>query len=99
MVSYIIAGKADDPTFAFAEYAAKMVQQACPNIFFHYEMKHPDEWKDFINAVFRKYDFNGYGENFSGSLVWTHEGELIGTLPNLCRTLLLRSMESEISLK
>jgi hypothetical protein len=79
MASYIIAGKADDLHFARAEYAAKQIEAACPNIFFRYEMKHPDMWQDFINSVFRKYDFDGYSEDFAGPLVWTHEGDLIGS--------------------
>jgi len=78
MASYIIAGKADDPSYARAEYAAKQIESFCPNIFFKYEMKHPDDWKEFINAVFRKYDFEGYAEDFAGPLVWTHEGQLVG---------------------
>jgi len=78
MASYIIAGKADDVSFARAEFAAKQIEASCPNIFFHYEMKHPDIWHDFINSVFRKYDFDGYPDDFPGPLVWTHEGTLIG---------------------
>lgn len=78
MASYIIAGKADDPSYARAEYAAKQVESFCPNIFFKYEMKHPDDWKEFINAVFRKFDFEGYPEDFPGPLVWSHEGQLVG---------------------
>jgi len=78
MASYIIAGKADDVSFARAEFAAKQIEALCPNIFFRYEMKHPDLWSDFIKGVFRKYDFDGYPEDFSGPLVWTHEGDLVG---------------------
>jgi len=78
MASYVIAGRADDPSFARAEYAAKQIEAACPNVFFRYEMKHPDAWKDFICSVFRQYDFHGYPEDFGGPLVWTHEGELVG---------------------
>lgn len=78
MASYIIAGKADDVSFARAEFAAKQIEASCPNIFFRYEMKHPDVWQEFINSVFRKYDFDGYAEDFPGPLVWTHEGDLIG---------------------
>lgn len=78
MASYIIAGKADDVSFARAEFAAKQIEAHCPNIFFRYEMKHPDMWQDFIKNIFRKYDFHGYAEDFPGPLVWTHEGDLIG---------------------
>jgi len=78
MASFIIAGKADDVSFARAEYAAKQIEASCPNIFFQYEMKHPDLWQGFIQSVFRKYDFDGYPEDFAGPLVWTHEGDLIG---------------------
>jgi len=78
MASYIIAGKADDVSFARAEFAAKQIEASCPNIFFRYEMKHPDHWQQFITSIFRKYDFDGYADDFSGPLVWTHEGELIG---------------------
>jgi hypothetical protein len=77
MASYIIAGKANDDSFARAEFAAKQIEASCPNIFFRFEMKHPDIWPEFISAVFRKYDFTGAPENFP-CLVWTHEGELIG---------------------
>lgn len=79
MASYIIAGKADDPSFARAEYAAKQIEAACPNVMFHYEMKLPEHWKEFITTVFRRYDFDAYSEEFAGPLVWTHEGELIGS--------------------
>lgn len=78
MASYIIAGKADDVCFARAEFAAKQIEAHCPNIFFRYEMKHPDMWQDFIKKVLRKYDFHGYPDDFPGPLVWTHEGDLIG---------------------
>ncbi|CAE8591130.1 unnamed protein product, partial [Polarella glacialis] len=78
MSSYIIAGKADDPSFARAEYAAKQVLALYPNIFMRFEMKHPDEWRDFINSICRKYDFAHYPADFSGPLVWTLEGSLIG---------------------
>jgi len=78
MASYVIAGKADDPSFARALHTAKQIEAACPNVFFVYEMKHPDCWKEFINDVFRKYDFHGYPEDFPGPLVWTQEGDLIG---------------------
>jgi hypothetical protein len=78
MTSYFIAGKADDPSFARAEYVAKQIEVSYPNIFFHYEMKHPDDWKDFINSVFQKYDFDEYPEDYPGPLIWTHEGHLIG---------------------
>jgi len=78
MTCYVIAGKADDPAFARAEYAAKQVEAACPNVFFQYEMKLPDLWKEFILSVFRKYDFDSFSEDFSGPLIWTHEGTLIG---------------------
>lgn len=81
MASYIIAGKADDPSLARAEFCAKQIEAACPNIYFHFEMKHPDQWKAFINSIFRKYDFTGYSEDFAGPLVWTHEGQLIGGSP------------------
>lgn len=79
MASYFIAGKADDPAFARAEFAAKLIESACPSVIFHFEMRHPDEWKEFITSVFRKYDFDGYNDEFSGPLVWTHEGNLIGS--------------------
>jgi hypothetical protein len=79
MASYIIAGKADDVSFARAEFAAKQIEAACPNIFFHYEMKHPDMWSDFVKNVFRKYDFVGFPDDFPGPLIWTHEGDLIGS--------------------
>lgn len=79
MSAYVIAGRADDPSFARAELAAKQVEAIYPNVFFHFEMKHPDQWKEFINTVYRKYDFDGYPEDFPGPLVWTHEGELIGS--------------------
>jgi len=78
MTSFFIAGKADDPSFARAEYVAKQIEVSYPNIFFHYEMKHPDDWKEFINSVFRKYDFDEYPEDYPGPLIWTHEGHLIG---------------------
>eukprot|EP00929_Paragymnodinium_shiwhaense_P056255 TRINITY_DN28161_c0_g1_i1.p1 TRINITY_DN28161_c0_g1~~TRINITY_DN28161_c0_g1_i1.p1 ORF type:complete len:492 (+),score=111.50 TRINITY_DN28161_c0_g1_i1:67-1542(+) len=78
MTCYIVAGKADDPSFARAEYAAKQIQAACPGVFFRFEMKHPDAWKEFINDVYKKYDFRNYPEDFAGPLVWTHEGDLIG---------------------
>jgi len=78
MASYVIAGKADDPAFARAEFAAKQIEAACPNVYFQYEMKHPDAWKDFILSVFRQYDFHGFNDEFGGPLVWTHEGELVG---------------------
>jgi hypothetical protein len=78
MTSYFIAGKADDPSFARAEYVAKQIEVSYPNIFFHYEMKHPDDWKEFINSVFRKYDFDEYPEDYPGPLIWTHEGHLVG---------------------
>lgn len=78
MASYIIAGKADDVSFARAEFAAKQIEASCPNIFFRYEMKHPDFWQEFIVSIFRKYDFDGYPDDFPGPLVWTHEGDLIG---------------------
>lgn len=81
MASYIIAGKADDPSLARAEFCAKQIEAACPNIYFHFEMKHPDQWKEFINSIFRKYDFTGYSEDFAGPLVWTHEGQLVGGSP------------------
>jgi len=78
MTSYFIAGKADDPSFARAEYVAKQIEVSYPHIFFHYEMKHPDDWKEFISSVFRKYDFDEYPEDYPGPLIWTHEGHLIG---------------------
>eukprot|EP00927_Polykrikos_kofoidii_P080516 TRINITY_DN77404_c0_g1_i1.p1 TRINITY_DN77404_c0_g1~~TRINITY_DN77404_c0_g1_i1.p1 ORF type:complete len:510 (-),score=69.51 TRINITY_DN77404_c0_g1_i1:225-1700(-) len=78
MASYIIAGKAGCVSFARNEYVAKMIEAACPGVFFHFEMKHPDMWEGFINDVFRKYDFDGFPENFEGPLIWTHEGDLIG---------------------
>lgn len=78
MASYVIAGKAGCASFARAEYAAKQIQTACPGVFFHFEMKHPDMWEEFIKDVFRKYDFDGYSETFEGPLVWTHEGDLVG---------------------
>lgn len=78
MASYIIAGKADDVSFARAEFAAKQIEASCPNIFFRYEMKHPDSWQQFFQSVVRKYDFDGYPDDFAGPLVWTHEGDLIG---------------------
>lgn len=78
MASYVIAGRADDPSFARAEFAAKQIEAACPNVFFRYEMRHPDSWKEFICNVFRQYDFDGYSEEFGGPLIWTHEGELVG---------------------
>jgi hypothetical protein len=78
MASFIIAGKADDVSFARTEFAAKQIEALCPNIFFRYEMKHPDQWQDFITSVFRKYDFDTFPADFEGPLVWTHEGDLIG---------------------
>jgi len=78
MSSYIVAGKADDPSFARAEYVAKQIETACPGVFFRFEMKHPDSWKKFIVDVFKKYDFDGYTEEFGGPLIWTHEGDLVG---------------------
>eukprot|EP00434_Breviolum_minutum_P002663 symbB.v1.2.002353.t3/scaffold121.1/size317807/17 len=78
MVSFVIAGKASDPSFARAEYAAKQVQAMVPNIFVKLEMKHPDHWKSFLATICRLYDFSDYPEDFSGPLVWTLEGELIG---------------------
>jgi len=79
MASYIIAGKADDPAFARCEFAAKQIAVACPNVFFSFEMKHPDVWKEFIVDVFRRYDFDKYKDDFKGPLVWTHEGNLVGS--------------------
>lgn len=78
MASYVLAGKADDVSFARAEFAAKKIEAACPNVYFRYEMKHPDIWQEFINSVFTKYDFDGFAEDFPGPLVWTHEGDLVG---------------------
>mmetsp|Transcript_71047 Transcript_71047/g.197355 ORF Transcript_71047/g.197355 Transcript_71047/m.197355 type:complete len:563 (+) Transcript_71047:64-1752(+) len=78
MACYIIAGKADDPTFARLEYIAKQIEVACPGVYFRFEMKHPDSWKEFINSVIKKYDFDAYAPDFQGPLVWTHEGDLIG---------------------
>jgi len=78
MASFVIAGKADDPSFARAEYAAGQVQALVPNIYVKLEMKHPDHWKSFINSICRTYDFWSFAEDFSGPLVWTLEGELIG---------------------
>lgn len=79
MSAFVIAGKADDPSFARAEYAAKQMQAIVPNIFVHLEMKHPDHWRDFITTIFRTYDFQGYPDEFAGPLVWTLEGDLVGT--------------------
>lgn len=87
MAAFIIAGQANDPTFARAEYAAKQVEVACPSIVFSYEMKHPDEWNDFINAVLRRYDFHEFPPNFHGPVVWTLEGELIGTGQDFIETI------------
>eukprot|EP00933_Yihiella_yeosuensis_P006183 TRINITY_DN110863_c0_g1_i1.p1 TRINITY_DN110863_c0_g1~~TRINITY_DN110863_c0_g1_i1.p1 ORF type:complete len:552 (-),score=151.32 TRINITY_DN110863_c0_g1_i1:49-1704(-) len=78
MSSFVVAGQADDPSFARAEYAAKEVQAEYPNIFVRYEMKHPDHWKAFINEICRTYDFAHYPAEFAGPLVWTAEGDLIG---------------------
>lgn len=81
MASYIIAGQATGSgaeSYARAEWVAKQIEAACPNVHFQYEMKHPDAWKEFVNGVFRKMDFDGYTEDFQGPLVWTHEGQLIG---------------------
>lgn len=79
MSTFVIAGKADDPSFARAEYAAKQMQAMVPNIFVHLEMKHPDHWREFITTAFRMYDFRGYPDEFAGPLVWTLEGDLVGT--------------------
>lgn len=73
-----MAGRADDSVFAWLEHMAKQIEVSFPGIFFRFEMKHPDAWKDFIRTVFDKYDFRGFGDDFPGPLVWTHEGELIG---------------------
>eukprot|EP00931_Biecheleriopsis_adriatica_P090206 TRINITY_DN64231_c0_g1_i1.p1 TRINITY_DN64231_c0_g1~~TRINITY_DN64231_c0_g1_i1.p1 ORF type:complete len:539 (-),score=130.03 TRINITY_DN64231_c0_g1_i1:30-1646(-) len=78
MSSFVIAGKADDPSFARAEYAAKQVQAIVPNIHVRLEMKHPDHWKEFFNTICRQYDFAYYSEDFAGPLVWTLEGDLVG---------------------
>lgn len=78
MACYFLAGKADDPAFARAVYAANLIESACPNVLFHVEMRHPDEWTDFIRAVLRKYDFHVYDDGFQGPLVWTREGNLVG---------------------
>lgn len=78
MASYILAGKADDPSFARAEYAAKLIEVACPNAIFQYEMKHPDAWREFIHDSIKQHNFQGISEDFQGPLVWTREGELIG---------------------
>lgn len=78
MVSFVIAGKASDPSFARAEYAAKQVQAMVPNIFVQLEMKRPDHWKSFLATISRLYDFSDYPDDFSGPLVWTLEGGLIG---------------------
>lgn len=77
MCTYVIAGKADDPSLARAEYAARQLQVSCPNVYFHFEMQHPSRWKDFITSVIRKYDFP-YNDGCIGPLVWTYEGALIG---------------------
>ena len=50
-----------------------------PNIFVKLEMKHPDHWKAFLHTVCRLYDFSDYPDDFAGPLVWTREGELIGS--------------------
>lgn len=34
---------------------------------------------DFIKSVFRKYDFVGFPDDFPGPLIWTHEGDLVGS--------------------
>eukprot|EP00441_Pelagodinium_beii_P037745 CAMPEP_0197634858 /NCGR_PEP_ID=MMETSP1338-20131121/10834_1 /TAXON_ID=43686 ORGANISM="Pelagodinium beii, Strain RCC1491" /NCGR_SAMPLE_ID=MMETSP1338 /ASSEMBLY_ACC=CAM_ASM_000754 /LENGTH=492 /DNA_ID=CAMNT_0043206805 /DNA_START=47 /DNA_END=1522 /DNA_ORIENTATION=- len=78
MSSFVIAGKADDPSYARAEYAAKQVQAIVPNVFFRLEMKHPDHWKEFINSICKLYDFSSYSDDFGGPLVWTLEGDLVG---------------------
>lgn len=77
-MAYIIAGKADDPAFARVEYMAKLIEAVCPQIFFRFEMKHPDAWEAFIQHIFRKFDFSGFENDFPGPLVWTLEGSLIG---------------------
>lgn len=79
MATFVIAGKADDPSFARADYAAKQMQALVPNVFVHLEMKHPEHWRDFITTIFRMYDFRGFSDDFAGPLVWTLEGELVGT--------------------
>jgi hypothetical protein len=78
MSSYIIAGQADDIVYARLEYVAQQIGNAYPGVTFHTEMKHPKDWKPFLVAVLTRYDFDGFGEDFTGPLVWTPEGELIG---------------------
>jgi hypothetical protein len=60
------------------EYVARQIASAYPGVTFHTEMKHPNDWKAFLTAVLTKYDFDGFGEDFAGPLVWTPEGECIG---------------------
>eukprot|EP00928_Gymnodinium_smaydae_P066160 TRINITY_DN4920_c0_g3_i1.p1 TRINITY_DN4920_c0_g3~~TRINITY_DN4920_c0_g3_i1.p1 ORF type:complete len:522 (-),score=114.07 TRINITY_DN4920_c0_g3_i1:322-1725(-) len=64
--------------FARLEYLAKEIEATYPGIFFHYEMKNPPAWKEFIMNVYNKYDFRGYSDDFPGPLIWTHEGHLVG---------------------
>lgn len=78
MTSYFVAGKADDPGFARVEYISKLIKEEYPNLSFHMEMKHPDDWKAFVTSIFRRYDFQGYNEEFPGPLIWTSEGHLVG---------------------
>jgi len=76
---YVVAGKADDPNAAHAEFLSKQIELVVPNVSIEVQLLNPKEWPDYFAEVVKQHGFTGYPSDFPGPLIWTPVGELVGS--------------------
>jgi len=97
---YVIAGRANDTSAARAEFMGKQIEKKIPNTSVKVDFRHPDEWPEFLANVLRQFDFTGFPLDFPGPLIWTPNGDLIGSTTEFFETVYtkkfgLKSAEAE----
>eukprot|EP00164_Ancoracysta_twista_P007263 GFYU01010275.1.p1 GENE.GFYU01010275.1~~GFYU01010275.1.p1 ORF type:complete len:395 (+),score=111.48 GFYU01010275.1:261-1445(+) len=76
MTSIVVAGRADDPRFAQAEYLARYVEASMPHFKVEVRMHHPEDWPDELQHACL---MQGFAHRES-PLIWEGAGRYIGGL-------------------